>query len=68
MGQLEMFTALLRGLKERGAQFVRLEEVAARLDAAALPVCPVIRATLPGRATGGSRHKAPKRSLRRLEI
>jgi peptidoglycan/xylan/chitin deacetylase (PgdA/CDA1 family) len=50
MGQLEMFTALLRALKERGAEFVRLEEVASSLDAAELPVCPVIRSTLPGRA------------------
>ncbi len=50
MGQLEMFTALLRALKERGAEFVRLEEVAPSLDAAQLPVCPVIRTTLPGRA------------------
>jgi undecaprenyl phosphate-alpha-L-ara4FN deformylase len=50
MGQLEMFSALLRALKERGAQFVRLEEVAAGLDAAELPVCPVIRSTMPGRA------------------
>ena len=50
MGQLEMFTALLRALKERGAEFVRLEEVSASLDADELPVCPVIRSTLPGRA------------------
>ena len=50
MGQLEEFTALLRSLKERGAEFVRLEEVAASLNAAELPVCPVIRSTLPGRA------------------
>lgn len=50
MGQLEMFTEMLRALKERGAEFVRLEEVASSLDAAELPVCPVIRSTLPGRA------------------
>jgi undecaprenyl phosphate-alpha-L-ara4FN deformylase len=50
MGQLEMFTALLRALKERRAEFVRLDEVAASLDAAELSVCPVIRTTLPGRA------------------
>jgi undecaprenyl phosphate-alpha-L-ara4FN deformylase len=50
MGQLEMFTALLRALKERGAEFVRLEEVASSLNAAELPVCPVVRSTLPGRA------------------
>jgi undecaprenyl phosphate-alpha-L-ara4FN deformylase len=50
MGQLEMFTALLRALKERGAEFHRLEEIASSLNLAELPVCPVIRSTLPGRA------------------
>ena len=35
MGQLEMFTALLRALKEQGAEFVRLEEVSASLNAEA---------------------------------
>ncbi|HXW84357.1 MAG TPA: polysaccharide deacetylase family protein [Candidatus Binataceae bacterium] len=50
MAQLESFTALIRGLKERGARFVPLREVAARLSAAELPVCEVVRATLPGRA------------------
>lgn len=50
MGQIEMFTALVRALKERGAKFLRLDEVASRRVAAELPVCEVIRATLPGRA------------------
>ena len=50
MGQLDMFTAMVRGLKERGAEFVRLEEVASQLNLAELPICSVIRATLPGRA------------------
>jgi undecaprenyl phosphate-alpha-L-ara4FN deformylase len=50
MGQLEMFTSMVRGLKERGAEFVRLEEVASKLKLAELPICSVIRATLPGRA------------------
>ena len=50
MGQLEGFTALVRALKERGAEFVQLREVAARLDRKNLPVCEVIRTTLPGRA------------------
>ena len=50
MAQLESFAALIRALKERRAKFVRLEEVAARLGAAELPVCEVVRATLPGRA------------------
>lgn len=50
MGQLEMFTSLLRALKEHCADFVRLEEVASSLNVAELPVCPVVRSTLPGRA------------------
>lgn len=50
MGQLDTFVALMRVLKDRGARFVQLRDVAATLDRAALPVCEVIRATLPGRA------------------
>jgi peptidoglycan/xylan/chitin deacetylase (PgdA/CDA1 family) len=50
MSQLDMFTTMLRALKERGAEFVRLEDVASNLNAAELPICPVIRSTLPGRA------------------
>lgn len=50
MGQLEMFAALVRTLKERGAKFVRLDEAASRLVAAELPVCEIVRTTLPGRA------------------
>jgi undecaprenyl phosphate-alpha-L-ara4FN deformylase len=50
MGQLENFTALIRALKERGATFVQLREVAWRLNRAELSACEVIRTTLPGRA------------------
>jgi undecaprenyl phosphate-alpha-L-ara4FN deformylase len=50
MGQLESFTALIRALRERGARFVRLDEIAARLKSSELPVCEVIRTTLPGRS------------------
>jgi len=50
MGQLENFTALIRALKDRSARFVQLREVASRLNRAELPVCEVIRTTLPGRA------------------
>jgi undecaprenyl phosphate-alpha-L-ara4FN deformylase len=50
MPELESFTKLIRALKVRGAKFVRLDEVAARLGGAELPVCEVVRATLPGRA------------------
>jgi undecaprenyl phosphate-alpha-L-ara4FN deformylase len=50
MGQLENFTTLIRALKERGARFVQLREVASQLNRAELPVCEVVRTTLPGRA------------------
>jgi peptidoglycan/xylan/chitin deacetylase (PgdA/CDA1 family) len=50
MAELKSFTNLIRALKQRGAKFVRLAAVAARLGAAELPVCEVVRATLPGRA------------------
>jgi len=50
MGQLEGFTALVRALKARGAEFVQLRQLAARLNRTKLPVCEIIRTTLPGRA------------------
>ena len=50
IGQLESFTTLIRGLKDTGAEFVRLDTAAARLDRESLPICPVVRATLPGRS------------------
>jgi undecaprenyl phosphate-alpha-L-ara4FN deformylase len=50
MGQIDTFVALVHALKERGARFVRLGDVAAALDRAALPVREVVRTTLPGRA------------------
>ncbi|MGH7925821.1 MAG: polysaccharide deacetylase family protein [Candidatus Binatus sp.] len=50
MGQLESLTALVCALKERGAEFVQLREVAWRLNRKELPVCEVVRTTLPGRA------------------
>ena len=50
MGQLELFRAMIRALKERGARFVRMNEIAARLDRAELPLCEVVRAEIPGRA------------------
>jgi len=50
MSQLESFTALVGALKERGASFVQLREVAWQLNRAELPACEVIRTTLPGRA------------------
>ncbi len=50
MAQLESFTALVRALKERGAKFRQLREVAWRLNRSRLPACEVIRTTLPGRA------------------
>jgi peptidoglycan/xylan/chitin deacetylase (PgdA/CDA1 family) len=50
MGQLDVFTALIDELKKQGAGFVALREIAARLIATELPVCSVVRTTLPGRA------------------
>ena len=50
MGQLENFTALVRALKERGARFVRMDTVASGLNPVELPVCPVVRTEMPGRA------------------
>ncbi len=50
MGQFETFAALVRALKDRGAAFVRIVDVAARIDPEALPRCPVIRTSLDGRA------------------
>jgi peptidoglycan/xylan/chitin deacetylase (PgdA/CDA1 family) len=50
MGELESFTGLVRALKGRGATFVRLDQIAARLGNAELPVCEVVHGTLPGRA------------------
>ncbi|HUY18197.1 MAG TPA: polysaccharide deacetylase family protein [Candidatus Binataceae bacterium] len=50
MGQFDTFAALVRALKDRGAVFVRMADVAARLDSAALPRCEVIRTSLAGRA------------------
>lgn len=50
MGQLESFAALIGALKERGARFVRMDQVAAALNRAELPTCPVVRIEMPGRA------------------
>jgi undecaprenyl phosphate-alpha-L-ara4FN deformylase len=50
MGHLESFTLLVRGLKESGAEFARLDAVAAQLDRESIPVCAVMRGNLPGRS------------------
>jgi peptidoglycan/xylan/chitin deacetylase (PgdA/CDA1 family) len=50
MSQIDTFAALARGLRERGTRFVQLHEVAQRLSQAELPVCELIRSSLPGRA------------------
>ncbi len=68
MGQLEVFTAIVHALKERGAKFVQLREVARRVVAVELPLCEVVRTTLPGRAgwisaQGPQRSAAPAASL-----
>jgi undecaprenyl phosphate-alpha-L-ara4FN deformylase len=50
LSQIETFVALVHALKQRGARFVRMRDVAAALDRTALPLCEVVRTTLPGRA------------------
>ncbi len=60
MGELDTFLAIVRGLKGRGARFVRLRDAAADFDAAALPVCEVARATLDGRAGWISAQSEPQ--------
>ncbi|HYB90062.1 MAG TPA: polysaccharide deacetylase family protein [Candidatus Binataceae bacterium] len=50
IGQLESFTALVRALKERGARFLQMREVAERIKSAELSCCEVIRTEIPGRA------------------
>ncbi len=50
MAHLENFCAMIRALKERGAKFVAMREVAARINRAELPVCEIVRIELPGRA------------------
>ena len=50
MGQLDTFAELIRALKNRGASFVRMDAIAARLQSAELPICEVIRSEIPGRA------------------
>ncbi|HJU29663.1 MAG TPA: polysaccharide deacetylase family protein [Candidatus Binataceae bacterium] len=50
MGQLPAFAELIRALKDRGAEFVSMSQAAAAINTAALPMCEVVRSTLPGRA------------------
>ncbi|HVA80606.1 MAG TPA: polysaccharide deacetylase family protein [Candidatus Binataceae bacterium] len=62
MGQLESFSVMIRALKERGAKFVAMREVAARINRAELPVCEIVRIELPGRA-GWVAAQGPDRSV-----
>jgi peptidoglycan/xylan/chitin deacetylase (PgdA/CDA1 family) len=50
ISQLDTLTAIVRGLRERGARFLQLNQIAQRLLMDELPVYEVTRATLPGRA------------------
>ncbi|SRR5579875_102142 len=50
MSQFETFRGLVDRLLDRGAHFLRLDEVARGLSLSALPVCRVARITVPGRA------------------
>lgn len=61
MGHLESFRAMLRALKERGAKFLSMREVASRLNRTELPICEIIRIELPGRA-GWVAGQGPDRS------
>jgi undecaprenyl phosphate-alpha-L-ara4FN deformylase len=48
--QLDVFAAIIRGLRKRGARFFQLREIAQRLAVDELPVCEVTRKSLRGRA------------------
>ncbi len=61
MGHLESFCVMLRALKERGAKFVAMREVASRLNRTELPICEIVRIELPGRA-GWVAGQGPDRS------
>jgi undecaprenyl phosphate-alpha-L-ara4FN deformylase len=61
MGHLESFRVMLRALKERGAKFVAMREIASRLNRAELPICEIVRIELPGRA-GWVAGQGPDRS------
>jgi peptidoglycan/xylan/chitin deacetylase (PgdA/CDA1 family) len=50
MGQLDAFSSVIDALKARGASFVRLGDVATRLNVDQLPIHEVVRTTIPGRA------------------
>jgi len=50
MSQLELFTDLVKALKQRGAEFVELRDVAARVAGVDLPACPIVRTEIEGRA------------------
>ena len=66
MSHFDTFAAIVRGLRERGARFVQLNEIAQRLSIAELPVCEVMRMSLPGRA-GWISAQGPLRRERREE-
>lgn len=50
MGQFRSFELLVGQLKDAGARFVRMEEVARGLMVENLPLCPIVRKEIPGRA------------------
>jgi peptidoglycan/xylan/chitin deacetylase (PgdA/CDA1 family) len=58
--QLSVFAAIVRGLRERGARFFQLKEVAERLAVDELPICEVTRKSLHGRAGWISAQGSPK--------
>ncbi|HZP44931.1 MAG TPA: polysaccharide deacetylase family protein [Candidatus Binataceae bacterium] len=50
LAHFDAFAECLATLRARGVEFLRLDQVAAGLHAAELPLAEVVRATLPGRA------------------
>jgi peptidoglycan/xylan/chitin deacetylase (PgdA/CDA1 family) len=62
MGHYDTFAAIVGRLRERGAHFTRLIDIAHRLNAAHLPVCEVRRLTIPGRAGWISAQEDPNPS------
>lgn len=49
MGELQTFASIVDEWVKRGATFMQLRQVAERLAPDALPICEVVRKTLPGR-------------------
>lgn len=60
MAELETFGAIIEAWRKCGAIFVQLGQVAERIAVDTLPVCEVVRITLPGRAGWISAQGSPR--------